>query len=310
MLQQGAFGQGDLRRGLSHVPNDPETGVDVMTIGEMDAVNRQRRQLADQAISHATHGDWEAAVEANRELLELGPDTDAFNRLGKALAELGRHGEALEAYEQALARDATNRIAERNVERLRVLVRQVTAGDASVPLAADAKTEKASAALFIEEMGKTGHARLINLAAPERLAPLSPGDQLVLTPSGNQLLATISDDEIGQVEPRIGTRLLKLMQGGNRYEAAITILNRDELRIIIRETFSHPANFGKVSFPGSTTSRGGDVRPYMKGSALRYDDEEESEEFEEEPEEVEELDTTLPEFSTEPELEEELLEEP
>ena len=37
---------------------------------------------------------------------------------------------------------------------------------------------------------------------------------------------------------------------------------------------------------------------------------EETEEFEEEPEEVEELDTSLPEFSAEPDLEEELLEEP
>ncbi|MGZ6140767.1 MAG: tetratricopeptide repeat protein [Myxococcaceae bacterium] len=281
-----------------------------MTIGEMDAANRQRRQLADQAIGHATHGDWEAAVEANRALLELGPDTDAYNRLGKALAELSRHAEALEAYEQALARDATNRIAERNVERLRVLVRQAPAGETGLVASSDGKPEKAPAALFIEEMGKTGHARLINLASPDKLAPLSPGDQVVLTPAGEQLLAYIGEEEIGQVEPRVGSRLMKLMAGGNRYDAAITILNREELRIIIRETFSHPANFGKVSFPGSSTSRSGDVRPYMKGSALRYDDEEESEELEEEPEEVEELDTTLPEFSTEPELEEELLEEP
>jgi len=278
-----------------------------MTIGEVEAANRQRRQLADQAIGHATRGDWEAAVQANRELLELGPDTDAYNRLGKALAELGRHAEALEAYEQALARDATNRIAERNVERLRLLAdRQPESAEGG----GDGKPEKAPAALFIEEMGKTGHARLINLAVADKLAPLSPGDQVVLTAAGDQLVANVRDEEIGQVEPRVGSRLVKLMAGGNRYEAAITIISRDDVRIIIRETFAHPANFGKVSFPGSSTSRGGDVRPYMKGSPLRYDDEEESEEFEEEPEEVEELDTTLPEFSTEPELEEELLEEP
>src|SRR5947208_2780848 len=279
-----------------------------MTIGEVEAANRQRRQLADQAIGHATRGDWDAAAQANRELLELGPDTDAYNRLGKALAELGRHAEALEAYEHALARDATNRIAERNVERLRVLAERQPAATEAV--AGDGKPEKAPAALFIEEMGKTGHARLINLASADKLAPLTPGDQVVLTRSGDHLMANVGDEEIGQVEPRIGSRLVKLMAGGNRYEAAITILSRDEVRIIIRETFAHPANFGKVSFPGSSTSRGGDVRPYMKGSPLRYDDEEESEEFEEEPEEVEELDTTLPEFSTEPELEEELLEAP
>ncbi len=48
----------------------------------------------------------------------------------------------------------------------------------------------------------------------------------------------------------------------------------------------------------------------MKGSALRYDDEEEVEEADEDSEEVEELDTTLPEYSGEPDIEEELVEEP
>ncbi len=278
-----------------------------MTIGEMDAANRQRRQLADQAIASATGGNWEAAVQANRDLLELGADTDAYNRLGKALAELGRHAEALEAYQQALARDATNRIAERNVERLRVLAGTQPA--ARVAAVGDGKAEKAKAAVFIEEMGKTGHARLFNVAGRDALAPLSPGDQVALKPDGDHLLVFDGDVEIGQVEPRIGSRLVKLIAGGNRYDAAITILSRDEVRIIIRETFAHAANFGKVSFPGSST-RGSDVRPYLKGSALRYDDEEESEEQEEEQEEVEELDTSLPEYSSEPELEEEPLEEP
>ena len=105
--------------------------------------------------------------------------------------------------------------------------------------------------------------------------------------------------------------MLKLIAAGNRYEAAITTLHEggSELTIIIREVFTHPANFGKVSFP-TVASGGAGVRPYMKGSALRYDDEDEVEEADEESEEVEELDTTLPEYSGEPELEEELVEEP
>ena len=60
----------------------------------------------------------------------------------------------------------------------------------------------------------------------------------------------------------------------------------------------------------ATAGAGGGVRPYMKGSALRYDDEDEQEEVDEDAEEVEELDTTLPEYSAEPEDEEELVEEP
>lgn len=274
-----------------------------MTLGDTDATTRQRRQLADAAISHATRGEWEAAVEANQRLLETGPDTDAYNRLGKALAELGRNEEALEAYRSALGRDATNRIAQRNVARLEVLVGAVSRSKGN------GKPEKAPAASFIEEMGKTGHARLVNLAPARQLAPLSPGDAVELELDGDQLLARVGDVNVGHVEPRVGNRLAKLIRGGNRYEAAITMMDRDDVRILVREVFAHPDNFGKVSFPGSVAARPGDVRPYLKGSALRYDDEEESEELDEEQEEVEELDTSLPEYSDEPELEEELIEE-
>jgi predicted negative regulator of RcsB-dependent stress response len=278
-----------------------------MTLDETETVNRQRRHLTDVAIGQATRGEWEAAVSTNQQILELGGDTDAFNRLGKALAELSRHAEALAAYQGALDRDATNRIAERNVGRLRVIAGGGADAGGSV---GDGKPEKASASHFIEEMGKTGHARLINLLPAKQLAPLSAGDAVELALEGALLVARVADVEIGQVEPRIGARLAKLMKAGNRYEAAITTVDRDEVRVIIHEAFAHPANFGKVSFPGSATGRPGDVRPYIKGTPLRYDDEEESEEYEEESEVVEELDTSLPEFSAEPDLEEELLEEP
>ena len=277
-----------------------------MALGEADTTTRLRRQLGESAIAHATRGEWEEAVDANRQLLELGPDMDGYNRLGKALAELGRHGEALEAYEHALERDATNRIAQRNVERLRLL------SAATKPVAKGRKRqEKAPATVFIEEMGKTGRARLINLGGPRVLAPLSPGDAVELVAEGEELVARVGTATIGSVEPRIASRLLKLMASGNRYEAAITTVHEAgaELLIIIREVFTHPSNFGKVSFPMATAGGGG-VRPYIKGSALRYDDDDEQEEVDEDVEEVEELDTTLPEYSAEPEDEEELVEEP
>ena len=156
-----------------------------MALGEADSTTRQRRQLGEQAIAHATRGEWEEAVDTNRQLLELGPDIDAYNRLGKALAELNRNAEALEAYEQALERDATNRIAQRNVERLRL----VMAADKPNTKNGKGRTDKAPATLFIEEMGKTGRARLINLAAPRVLAPLSPGDAVELVVEGDELVA-------------------------------------------------------------------------------------------------------------------------
>src|SRR5919106_6222969 len=112
---------------------------EIMALEDTEATTRQRRQLAETAIGHATRGEWEEAVDANRQLLELGPDIDTYNRLGKALAELGRSDEALDAYEQALERDATNRIAKRNADRLRLLLEAPGDGHG----AADGATAKA-----------------------------------------------------------------------------------------------------------------------------------------------------------------------
>jgi hypothetical protein len=259
-----------------------------MTAGDPDANIRERRQLAETAVAQAARGEW---------------DADAFNRLGKALAELDHPEEALAAYQSALERDKLNRIAERNIERLEALLTSDSGPRG------DKHATRAPAGLFIEEMGKTGAARLINLAPARQLAPLSAGDAIELRASDGELEARVRGIKVGQVEPRVANRLLELMANGNRYEAALTHVEDEDLRLIIRETFADPSNFGKVSFPGAAAGRSSDVRPYMKGTALRYDDEEESEEVEEEPEEVEELDTTLPELSSEPDEEEELLEE-
>src|SRR5262245_33788997 len=97
------------------------------------AVNQTRlkRQLADPAIAQAAAAQWSEAAETNRRLLELGADAEGENRLAKALWELGELGSAREHYQTALALDPTNRIAERNIDRLRILL--VEAGEKTVP---------------------------------------------------------------------------------------------------------------------------------------------------------------------------------
>ena len=94
-------------------------------------LTRTKRQLADQAIAQASAAQWADAAATNRKLLELGPDAEAENRLAKALWELGELGAAREHYQTALALDPTNRIAERNIDRLKMLL--VAAGEKTVP---------------------------------------------------------------------------------------------------------------------------------------------------------------------------------
>ena len=100
-------------------------------------LTRQKRQLAEQAIAQAADAQWADAAETNQKLLELGADAEAENRLAKALWEMGELGAAREHYQTALALDPTNRIAERNIDRLKVLL--VAAGEKTVPAADGSK---------------------------------------------------------------------------------------------------------------------------------------------------------------------------
>ena len=270
-----------------------------MTFSDIDAGSsspaaqtRLKRQLAEQAIGQAAAGQWSEAAETNIKLLELGGDAEAENRLAKALWEQGELGSAREHYQAALALDPTNRIAERNIDRLRTLL--VAAGEKTVPAQAGSK---APVRIFVEETGKTGFAHLMDLPDPRKLAQVNPGDSVELTPDKNRLIAHSNGVRIGVVEPRVAARLLKLLADGNKYAAGVTSLGDKDVRIILREIFQDPANYGKVSFP--TAAKSTDLRPYTKGTLVREEMElEEDLEDDEEDEEIEDLDRVLPPEST------------
>ncbi len=226
---------------------------------------RRRRQLTDQAVQMARDSRWEEAVATNRELLIVLPhDPSALNRLGKALSELGQYSEAKRAYTEALEQDPSNNIARKNLERISSLSDEEPT-DGRHPV------ERIDPRLFIEETGKTGFTVLVDLA-PRReiIARFSAGDQVYLVPEGSILYVTnAADERLGRIEPRLANRLIKFMQGGNKYAAGIADLSESEIRLIIRETFQHPSQFGKVSFPAHGANE--TIRAYTKDSMVRRD---------------------------------------
>jgi hypothetical protein len=234
---------------------------------------RQHRQLTEQAIQLALQSRWEEAVAINRQLLVAVPrDLSALNRLGKALSETGNYSEAKRAYADALSLDPANAIARKNLERLSLL---------SDEAAAARPSERIDPRLFIEETGKTGFTTLVDAAPQEVLARLTAGDQVYLHPEGRVLFVrNAAGETLGRVEPRLATRLINFIAGGNQYAAAITDLDGGNVRIIIRETYQHPSQLGRVSFPPQVGAE--TVRAYIKDSMLRYDREDEEEATEEE----------------------------
>jgi tetratricopeptide (TPR) repeat protein len=256
-----------------------------------DEAVRLKRQGADQAIQLALESKWEEAVSLNRSILSAQPaDVDTWNRLGKALLELGRYRESVDAYTKALDLDPVgNAIAKRNLERLNAIKDEedIRRPEAVAKVAQD---------LFIEEVGKSGVTGLQG-ATPEVLARLTAGDEVYLKPSDEIIhVENVSGDVIGSLEPKLALRLLRLIEGGNRYAAAVKSVTESDAELIIKEIYRDPSQT-RLSFP----ALGGEgVRPYIKESLLRFaggddDDEEveedtETEDWDAEPESV---DTTV-----------------
>ncbi|HEX6108976.1 MAG TPA: tetratricopeptide repeat protein [Ktedonobacteraceae bacterium] len=226
-----------------------------------------KKQWTDLAIQQALSSQWEEAVITNKNILNLFPaEPDAYNRLGKALSELGQYAEAHHAYSQTLKYSPNNTIAKKNLDRLSLLQEE--------PVQIHTGAERIDPRLFIEETGKTGMTELISIAPTSVLAKVGVGDKVQLHVSGHTLLVrNAAGDDIGQIEPRLANRLINFMEGGNRYAAAILAMENGQVRLIIREEYQHPGMFGKVSFP---SQGGGDtIRAYIKDSILRYDREDE-----------------------------------
>ena len=198
--------------------------------------------MAKRAIALVMNSRWLDAVAMNQAIVgEFPEDLEAYNRLGKALAELGRNSDARAAFQRALDISPSNSIAKKNLSRLTHLVDDTPRTAAGGPTAPR---------VFIEETGKTGITSLVDIAPPNALVKLAPGHPMVLRFEAGTLTVSDSDGSyVGQIEPKLATRLLRLQKGGNRYEARVTRVSEDELTVIIRETYKHQDQATTVSFP-------------------------------------------------------------
>jgi tetratricopeptide (TPR) repeat protein len=222
---------------------------------------KPRSMYVEEAIREALESRWSEALATNEALVERhGPDEDTYNRIGKALTELGRLEEALEAYSAALRLNPLNLIAQKNVRKLGAMLEakeHVAGGSQAIDVD-----------LFAEEPGKSA---LTVLTPPNRAVSVAvaPGDVLALAPDGTTLRAhTARGVSLGEVEPKVARRLLPLMETGNRYTAAVARVDDKRIEIIIREVHQSPENARKSSFPLSKSARREEFRPYAKESLL------------------------------------------
>src|SRR3954454_20361011 len=193
-----------------------------MAIFQSEDRLRAKRQKVEKAINLAMQNRWGEAVELNRELIAEYPgEVDAHNRLGKALMEIGRYAEARDAYGDSLRVDPMNTIAQKKHARLTKLAEEEEAADTT-----PAAPTPVDPSLFIEETGKTIVTMLVDLATPDVLARVTAGDPLTLEIQGSAVrIFGPAGEVLGKLEPKLGQRVINLMNQGNKYTAAVTAVD-------------------------------------------------------------------------------------
>lgn len=236
-----------------------------MAVYQSEDRQRMRRLRTEKAIQFAMQNRWQEAAELNRQILEHFPeDVDTLNRLGKALMELGQYADSRDQYAKATKADPSNGIAAKNLVRLTKLAEEAAAS----PVAAMPHT-RVDPSIFIEESGKTAVTDLVDRPAFQRIATLTAGEKLTIKiDSGIVQLIGPGDVVVGQLEPKIAQRVLRLSAAGNRYSAAITSIDEHHVRVIIREEYRDPSMRSRPSFP---TQAGPEIRPYTRDSTFRTD---------------------------------------
>jgi Tetratricopeptide repeat len=242
---------------------------------------KPRAQYVDEAIELALQSKWVEAVQVNRGIMDrFGPDEDTLNRLGKAYTELGQHDDAVDAYKSTLKMNPVNPIAQKNLAKL-----QAVRGGQPVPTS----KAKVDVDAFIEETGKTALTALHVHTEGDPCSKVAGGDPVRLIVAGDTMnVETARGITLGHLEHALGRRLIKFLEGGNRYSGAVATCDGGAIKVIVRETYQDPKFFGRPSFPIKKGRE--EFRPYAKESLLttRSADAEEVEDDGDEP--AEELD--------------------
>ncbi len=232
-------------------------------MAKQDEKMRMRRKLQEKAVEFAAMNNWAAALELNEQIHALGEEPDTYNRMGKALMELGRYRKSHDAYQQTLRLFPTNAIARKNIARLdALLARGFDHGQVN-----RSPRQQVDLRLFITETGRTALTTLIDVPRSPAVDALVTGEKMDFRIQGRTVYVIDADGNVvGRLEPKLGQRLAELIGGGNHYIAAIAQTDPRIVRLLIRETYQDPSQRGRISFPGKL----GEGAMYV--SSLRYEE--------------------------------------
>ena len=236
-----------------------------MEIHQIEHRTKLKRDKSNQAISLATQGKWDEAATINQELLDVIPDdVEALNRMGKALSETGRYADARKALESALEISPSNAIARKNLDRMAGLKDAPTSSKPN-----NGAMGRLTPQVFIEESGKSTTTSLLGLADASVFAQVTSADVVGLVVDGATVEVQNRDGQsLGRLEPKLAARLIKLLDGGNKYVAAVASISAKGVEMVVGETYQSSKMSGLVSFPAPE----GRASPYIADMDVDLDD--------------------------------------
>lgn len=194
--------------------------------------------LSRMAIEAALAGRWAEALEYNKALAKVEPgNVECMNRLAHAYFTLGKYSIAKKIYQEVLKLDSYNTIAQKNLKKVSVFKKNVSFGK-NQNLSGASPSVPISPNLFIEEPGITKVVTLVKVAEPQKLLSLSAGMLVALVPKGRRIAAVDSNNQyLGVLPDDTSHHLIRLIKGGNKYQAFIKSIKLNGLTILIREIF-------------------------------------------------------------------------
>lgn len=212
------------------------------------------------ALDCALNCNWEKALEINLKLLKLEPvSTECLNRIAKAHFELGSYSKAKKLYQQVLALDPYNMIAQKNLKRVNSFNSKSKDADNAGGLKPDfpeipqdgqnGNGTFISPSLFLEEPGVTKTVNLVKVAEPQKLLKLSFGTRINMVPKKRGITVYDSNNNyIGALPDDFAHHLSKLIKGGNKYQAIIKSIKSNGLTVLVREIFRSKKFRNQASF--------------------------------------------------------------
>jgi len=204
--------------------------------------------LEQLAIEAALNSQWKKAIIYNQQMLELEPDVSTLLRLGYINFKIGDWKEARKYYQKALKLQPLNRLAQINLEKVRILEKK------------GYKSNKKNTAIdlnqFLEITGKTKNVHLVNIGQKNIIAAITIGQPVNLIQKKRKIeIRTQENEYIGSLPDDLSRRLSHFIKANSIYEAFVKESDLTYVVIFIREIKKGKKVANYLSFPRNIQSQ-------------------------------------------------------